>query len=259
MPYTAYVLINTTIGEEESVRRELLKIEGIKRADTTSGAYDNVAMLEGENVNEIIDVVIDKIRKIPSIMKTKTLVARKVGAPMGPKEIQSELDKLEGKIPPSSLDNLKKSLKGKSITKGQFDQIAGAIIEKRERELGSLTDLVRELTEEVEDLEKLVSEKPQKIPIDRVKGLEERLTKIFESAKASVSISREEEKKLRQRLEEIRKKSLEISEERLEKVERKVEELFATTRALTKDISMTLGEKDLSKFIKEIVKKVVKK
>jgi DNA-binding Lrp family transcriptional regulator len=77
MPYIAYVLISTTIGEEESVRRELLKVEGVKGADTTSGAYDNVAVLEGESVDELIDVVIDKVRKIPSVVKTETLVAKK--------------------------------------------------------------------------------------------------------------------------------------------------------------------------------------
>jgi hypothetical protein len=259
MPYIAYVLINTTIGEEESVRRELLKIEGVKEADTTSGAYDNVIVLEGESVDELIDVVIDKIRKIPSVVKTETLVAKKIGVPMGSKEVQGEISKLEGKIPPSSFKNLRESLEGESITKGQFDKIAGAIIEKREKELGSLTDQVGKLTKEVEDVEKLVSEKPEKIPIDRIRGLEERITKIFESAKASISISKEEEDKLKQRLEEIRKKSLEISEERLEKVEAKVGDLAATLKGLSKDITMTLGERDLSRFIRETIKKVVKK
>jgi DNA-binding Lrp family transcriptional regulator len=78
MPYIAYVLISTTIGEEENVRRELLKVEGVKEADTTSGAYDNVAVLEGDSVDELIDVVTDTIRKIPSVVKTETLVAKKI-------------------------------------------------------------------------------------------------------------------------------------------------------------------------------------
>jgi DNA-binding Lrp family transcriptional regulator len=78
MPYMAYVLISTTVGEEENVRRELLKVEGVKEADTTSGAYDNVAVLEGDSVDELIDVVTDTIRKIPSVVKTETLVAKKI-------------------------------------------------------------------------------------------------------------------------------------------------------------------------------------
>ncbi|HIH96114.1 MAG TPA: hypothetical protein HA348_01245 [Thermoplasmata archaeon] len=259
MPYTAYVLISTTTGEEENVRKELLKIEGVVRADTTSGAFDNVVILEGESVDELIDVVIDKIRKIPSIMKTKTLVAKKTGFPMGPKEIRKEIDRLEDKIPPSALKNLTKSLEGKSITKKQFDQVAGAIMERREKELGDLTGQVKGLTKEIEDVEKLVREKREKIPMDRIEGLEERLTKIFESAKANVSISRDEENKLRQRLDEIRKKSLGLSEERLEEVERKIGELSAAIRGLSRDISMTFGERDLIEFIRETVKKVVKK
>jgi DNA-binding Lrp family transcriptional regulator len=78
MPYVTYVLINTTLGQEESVRKELLKIKEVTRADTTSGAYDNVAILEGESVDYLIDVIMEKIRKIPSIVKTESLIARAV-------------------------------------------------------------------------------------------------------------------------------------------------------------------------------------
>ena len=78
MSYVAYILTSTTVGEEESVRRELLKIEGVLRADTTSGAFDNVAVLEGESVDALIDVVTEKVRKIPSVVKTETLIAKKI-------------------------------------------------------------------------------------------------------------------------------------------------------------------------------------
>jgi DNA-binding Lrp family transcriptional regulator len=80
--YVAYVLINTTLGQEEIVRRELLKIKEVKRADTTSGDFDNVAVLEEESVDHLINVIMEKIRKIPSIVKTETLVAKKIEAPI---------------------------------------------------------------------------------------------------------------------------------------------------------------------------------
>jgi DNA gyrase/topoisomerase IV subunit A len=73
------VLICTVAGEEENARRELLKIEGVKEVDTTSGAYDNIAVVERESIDELIDVVVDKIRKIPSVIKTETLLGKKKG------------------------------------------------------------------------------------------------------------------------------------------------------------------------------------
>jgi len=77
MPYSAYVLLSSTVGEEENVRRELLKIKGVRSAKTTFGAYNNMAVLEGESVDELIDLVINKIRRISSVEKTQTLIAKK--------------------------------------------------------------------------------------------------------------------------------------------------------------------------------------
>jgi DNA-binding Lrp family transcriptional regulator len=76
--YTVYVLISTELGHEEEIRKELLRVEQIKKADTVTGAYDNVAELEGENVDELTRVVFEKIRKIPRIIKTETLISRTV-------------------------------------------------------------------------------------------------------------------------------------------------------------------------------------
>jgi DNA-binding Lrp family transcriptional regulator len=86
MTYVTYVLINTTVGEEENVRRALLKIKGTQVASTTSGAYDNVAVLEGESVDELIDLVIARIQTIPSVIRTETLVAKEVTTAFKPSE-----------------------------------------------------------------------------------------------------------------------------------------------------------------------------
>jgi DNA-binding Lrp family transcriptional regulator len=76
--YTIYVLISTDLGHEEEIRKELLRVDQIKKADTVTGAYDNVAELEGENVDELTRVVFEKIRKIPHVIKTETLISRAV-------------------------------------------------------------------------------------------------------------------------------------------------------------------------------------
>jgi DNA-binding Lrp family transcriptional regulator len=78
--YTVYVLINTELGHEEEVRKELLRVDQIKKADTVTGAYDNVAELEGESVDELTALVFEKIRKIPQIIKTETLISKAVSS-----------------------------------------------------------------------------------------------------------------------------------------------------------------------------------
>jgi DNA-binding Lrp family transcriptional regulator len=73
---TIYVLVNTEKGKEEYVRKELSRLDGAKRADTIMGPYDNVAVVEGESVDELIEMVTEKLRKIPGVKQTKTLVVR---------------------------------------------------------------------------------------------------------------------------------------------------------------------------------------
>jgi DNA-binding Lrp family transcriptional regulator len=40
------------------------------------GPYDNVAVVEGESVDELIEMVTEKLRKIPGVKQTKTLVVK---------------------------------------------------------------------------------------------------------------------------------------------------------------------------------------
>jgi len=74
--YTVYVLINTELGHEEDVKKELLHIEQVKKADTVTGAYDNIIELEGESIDELTRLVYEKVHKIPFIVKTESLISR---------------------------------------------------------------------------------------------------------------------------------------------------------------------------------------
>jgi hypothetical protein len=181
---------------------------------------------------------------------------------MSPEKIREEIDKLEDKIPFFILKDFRGSLEGKSVTKEQFDQIAGAVIEKVEqsridKKIGGITDQVTRLTEGVEAIEKLVSKKPaEEIPAYRIESLGERVNTLSTNLEKNISDSREVEKVLTQHLEEIEKKSFEISKERLKKVEERVGELSSTITGLTKDISRMVGGGDISKFIKDTIKKI---
>jgi DNA-binding Lrp family transcriptional regulator len=73
---TIYVLVNTEKGKEEYVRKELSRLDGAKRADTITGPYDNVAVVEGESVDELLEMVTKKLRKISGVKQTRILVVR---------------------------------------------------------------------------------------------------------------------------------------------------------------------------------------
>ncbi len=70
----AYVLMEVPppadIKETVKVIRE---ISGVKTANAVAGPYDIIAEIEGEDFNRIVNVVLDKFRKIEGIKETITL------------------------------------------------------------------------------------------------------------------------------------------------------------------------------------------
>ena len=66
---TAYILLNTEIGAEAEVVRELKKVEGVESAYNLWGVYDVIASIKADSMNglsEIINRKIDRIRKVHS-------------------------------------------------------------------------------------------------------------------------------------------------------------------------------------------------
>ena len=71
---TAYVLINCELGSEEFVISELKSIEGVAEVNGTFGAYDILAKVESSQVEALREIITWKIRKIPKIRSTLTLM-----------------------------------------------------------------------------------------------------------------------------------------------------------------------------------------
>ena len=71
---TAYVLINCELGSEESVISELKSIEDVVEVHGTFGAYDILAKVESNQVETLRETITWKIRKIPKIRSTLTLM-----------------------------------------------------------------------------------------------------------------------------------------------------------------------------------------
>ena len=79
MAAKAYVLIETAVGRNKDVANAMQKLKGIKSVDTVTGPYDIIAILEGESLNDIGDLVTGKIHPIAGISRTVTCLA--IGKP----------------------------------------------------------------------------------------------------------------------------------------------------------------------------------
>jgi len=71
----AFVLIKTKAGLEEKALRKILEIEGVKEAYIVLGTYDIVAKLSVENLENLQEIVSQKIRRnIEEIEETMTML-----------------------------------------------------------------------------------------------------------------------------------------------------------------------------------------
>jgi len=70
----AYVLINCDTGYEESIIKELKKMDSIKEIHGILGVYDIIAKVESENQEKLKEAIIGDIRKLTNIKSTLTLM-----------------------------------------------------------------------------------------------------------------------------------------------------------------------------------------
>jgi DNA-binding Lrp family transcriptional regulator len=70
----AIVLINAEIGKENDILQELCKIAEVEKALLVYGVYDLVANLQADTMEKLEDAITLKIRRIPGIRSTLTLI-----------------------------------------------------------------------------------------------------------------------------------------------------------------------------------------
>jgi DNA-binding Lrp family transcriptional regulator len=68
----AFILIECTVGRSKEVITSLGRLKGIKSVNTVTGPYDVIAVIEGESLNEIGDIVTGHIHPITGITRTVT-------------------------------------------------------------------------------------------------------------------------------------------------------------------------------------------
>ena len=71
---SALVLLNTEIGSEAGVLKELRKIESVEEASLVYGEYDIVLRLELTSLRELKQTVTWKIRKMDYVKATQTMI-----------------------------------------------------------------------------------------------------------------------------------------------------------------------------------------
>ncbi|MFH1856671.1 MAG: Lrp/AsnC family transcriptional regulator [Candidatus Omnitrophota bacterium] len=69
---SAYLKIVIEPGREEVVKAALSKMPQVTSVDLTSGEQDLICLLEGESYEEILNIVVKKIRLIEGVSNTIT-------------------------------------------------------------------------------------------------------------------------------------------------------------------------------------------
>ena len=75
MAAKAFILIETTVGKSREVVDALAKLKGVTSVDIVTGPYDVIAVIHGETLNDIGDLVTGKVHPIPGLARTVTCLA----------------------------------------------------------------------------------------------------------------------------------------------------------------------------------------
>ncbi len=71
---TLYLLVETEVGRLEEVARRVHQIPNVVEVEGVTGPFDLIVKVQATHINEALDVVMTKIRRVPGIKSTETLV-----------------------------------------------------------------------------------------------------------------------------------------------------------------------------------------
>jgi DNA-binding Lrp family transcriptional regulator len=72
MTVKAYVLIETQVGKTKEVVETIRRLEGVASVDVVTGPYDAIAVVQGETLNDIGDLIVAKVHPVAGISRTVT-------------------------------------------------------------------------------------------------------------------------------------------------------------------------------------------
>ena len=74
MSISAYVFIECTAGAARDVAKGTATIPGVKRANTTTGPYDVIVLVEAPDINVLGEFIVTRIQGLPGVLRTQTNV-----------------------------------------------------------------------------------------------------------------------------------------------------------------------------------------
>jgi DNA-binding Lrp family transcriptional regulator len=77
MSVLAYVLFKVASGTEREVAQKMIEFEEVMQADVVFGEYDVIARVAIADLGKLQDFVSDKIRTIPNVLVTSTMIISK--------------------------------------------------------------------------------------------------------------------------------------------------------------------------------------
>jgi DNA-binding Lrp family transcriptional regulator len=75
MTAKAYVLIEARVGKTKQVVEAIRKLQGVVSVDTVTGPYDAIAIIQGETLNDIGELIVSKVHPVAGISRTVTCLA----------------------------------------------------------------------------------------------------------------------------------------------------------------------------------------
>lgn len=71
---TLYLLVETEVGRLEDVLKRLKAVPNVVEVEAVTGPFDLIVKVQAEHINAALDIVMTRIRKVPGIKGTETLV-----------------------------------------------------------------------------------------------------------------------------------------------------------------------------------------
>ncbi len=71
---TVFLLVEVDVGHLDEVHRRIKAVPNVTEVQAVTGPFDLIVKVEAPQINQALDVVVHRIRKIPGIKSTETLV-----------------------------------------------------------------------------------------------------------------------------------------------------------------------------------------
>jgi DNA-binding Lrp family transcriptional regulator len=76
---TLYLLVETEVGQLDSVLQRLRGIPSVVEVEAVTGPFDLIVKVQAPHLNAALDTVVHRIRRVPGIKSTETLVTVATG------------------------------------------------------------------------------------------------------------------------------------------------------------------------------------